>query len=212
MISDIRKKELAAIIRKYHLIVIEDDIHAFLTAGVIDDYKQPMYQLLPEQTVYICGTGKSICSGLRVAYMVFGENFKERIQKAIFNINVKTSSLDAEIITELIITGKAMEIVEEKKQLAQSANIIFIEYFPQASGIGHPLSFYRWLPISDNTSASEIETFFQRHGIRIFHSDRFLSGARRPDKFLRVALASTNSLEELKAGLNIVKQNLADIV
>ncbi|WP_152547817.1 hypothetical protein [Paenibacillus ehimensis] len=69
-----------------------------------------------------------------------------------------------------------MEIVEEKKQLAQSANIIFIEYFPQASGIGHPLSFYRWLPISDNTSASEIETFFQRHGIRIFSQWRKKAG------------------------------------
>jgi DNA-binding transcriptional MocR family regulator len=208
MISDARKKELAAIIRKYNLILIEDDIHAFLTAGVIDDYKQPMYQLLPEQTAYICSTSKSICSGLRVAYIVFGDDFKERIQKAIFNINVKTSSLDAEIITELILSGKASEVVEEKKQLARSANSIFFEYFPQAPGIGHPLSFYRWLPISENANALEIETFYQQHGIRVFHSDCFLSGARRPDKFLRIALASTNSLQELKTGLNILKQNL----
>lgn len=112
------------------------------------------------------------------------------------------------VITELILSGKAMGVVAAKKQLAQSANAIFFEYFPQASGIGHPLSYYRWLPISDNASALEIETRYQRQGIRIFHSDRFLSGARRPDKFLRVALASTNSLEELHAGLKILKQNL----
>lgn len=69
--------------------------------------------------------------------------FKEKILKFIFNINVKTSSLDGEIITELILSGKANEITTEKKRLAQSANQIFTEYFPQAPLIGHPLSFYR---------------------------------------------------------------------
>jgi DNA-binding transcriptional MocR family regulator len=37
MISDSRKQELATVIRKHRLILIEDDIHAFLTAGMISD-------------------------------------------------------------------------------------------------------------------------------------------------------------------------------
>ncbi|MBD0383970.1 aminotransferase-like domain-containing protein [Paenibacillus sedimenti] len=211
VVSKNRKKELAAVIRKRNLILIEDDIYAFLTAGFNADYDQPMFQLIPEQTVYICSTSKSVCSGLRVAYIVFGENFKERMIKAVFNINVKTSSLDAEIITELILSGKANEVVEEKKQLAQSANHIFSEFFPLSFHTGHPLSFYRWLPISDNGDGSRMESYFLNKGIRVFHSDRFLSGASTQDKFLRIALASTNSLEELKRGLEILKENLRDL-
>jgi DNA-binding transcriptional MocR family regulator len=53
--------ELAQIIQKYRLILIEDDIHAFLSTGIIDHYGQRMYQMLPDQTVYICSTSKSIC-------------------------------------------------------------------------------------------------------------------------------------------------------
>ncbi|MDQ0885511.1 DNA-binding transcriptional MocR family regulator [Paenibacillus sp. V4I9] len=208
MISENRKKELAAIIRKHNLILIEDDIYAFLTAGIIADYDQPMFQLIPEQTVYICSTSKSICSGLRVAYIVFSDAFKEKIIKAIFNINVKTSSLDAEIITELILSGKANAIVEEKKQLAQSANHIYSEFFSQSFHTGHPLSFYSWLPISDNGDGSRMESAFLQKGIRVFHSNRFLCGANTQDKFLRIALASTNSLDELKRGLEILKGNL----
>ncbi|MDQ8739139.1 PLP-dependent aminotransferase family protein [Paenibacillus sp. LHD-38] len=204
-----RKKELADVIRDRHLILIEDDIHAFLTAGSFDDYMIPMFKLLPDQTVYICSTSKSLCSGLRVAYIVFGENFKKRIEKAIFNINVKTSSLDAEIITELILSGRAKEIVEEKKKLAQAANRIFSTYFPQAPSNGHPLSFYRWLPISSHGSAVQIESSLQSQGLRVFHSDRFLSGASVPNKFLRVALASTKSLEELETGLEILQKNIS---
>jgi len=208
MISDTRKKELASVIKKFQLIVIEDDIHAFLTAGIAADYKQPIFKLLPEQTIYNCSTSKSICSGLRVAYIVFGDTFQERILKAIFNINVKTSSLDAEIITNIILSGKVNEIVAEKKRLAQSASDIFAEYFPQAPRIGHPLSFFKWLPIFDNMNAQELEANLLQNGIRVFHSDRFLSSSNMPDKFLRIALASTNSLDELKIGLEILKAQL----
>jgi Mor family transcriptional regulator len=61
--------------------------------------------------------------------MVFGEEFKERIEKAIFNINVKTSSLDAEIITELIVSGKAREIVG-KKATGAGGESYFFNVFP----------------------------------------------------------------------------------
>ena len=208
IISGDRKKELAIIIKKYKLIVIEDDIHAFLTVGIVADYKEPIFQLLPEQTVYICSTSKSICSGLRVAYMVFGDMFKEKILKAIFNINVKTSPLDSEIITELILSGKANDITAKKIRLAHSANEIFTECFSQITLIGHPLSFHRWLPIFNNNNALELEANLLKKGIRVFHSDRFLSGSNMPDKFLRIALASTNSLDELKIGLEILKTQL----
>jgi DNA-binding transcriptional MocR family regulator len=208
MISDFRKQELAKVIRKHRLILIEDDIHAFLTAGIISDYQQPMFNLLPEQSVYICGTSKSICSGLRVAYMVYEDALRDKILQAIFNINVKTSSLDAEIITELILSGKAHEICSLKKQLAQTANDIYSEYFPSEKTFGHPLSFYRWLPIQGHNDALQLETDLKRHGIRVFHSDRFLSGQTTPDKYLRIALASTSLLDELKIGLAKLKQYL----
>ncbi|MDM5452160.1 PLP-dependent aminotransferase family protein [Peribacillus simplex] len=208
MISDFRKHELAAIIRKYRLILIEDDIHAFLTAGIISDYHQPMFNLLPDQTVYICGTSKCICSGLRVAFMVYGDAFRESILQAIFKINVKTSSLDAEIITELILSGKAHEIVSQKKQLAQAANDIYSEYFPIGNPMGHPFSFYRWLSIQEHIDPLQLETDLRKKGIRIFHSDRFLSGPTIPNKYLRVSLSSTNSLDELKIGLETLKNYL----
>ncbi|MGG3556719.1 PLP-dependent aminotransferase family protein [Peribacillus frigoritolerans] len=208
MMSDIRKQEIAAVIRKHRLILIEDDIHAFLTAGIISDYRQPLFQLLPEQSVYICGTSKSICSGLRVAYMVYGETLREKISQAIFNINVKTSSFDAEVITELILSGKAHEIVSQKKRLAKTANDIYSEYFPFRKDVGHPLSLYRWLPIKGHNDALQLETDLKRRGIRVFHSNRFQSGQTTPDMYLRIALSSTNSFDELKIGLEILKQYL----
>ncbi|MCJ2147208.1 PLP-dependent aminotransferase family protein [Bacillus sp. B19-2] len=208
MMSDVRKKEIAEVIRKHRLLLIEDDIHAFMTAGIISDYQEPMFNLLPEQSVYICSTSKSICSGLRVAYIAYGDALREKILQAIFNINVKTSSFDAEVVTELILSGEAHDIVSRKKQLAQSANDIYSEYFPEKELNGHPLSFYRWLSIKNLNDGLQMETDLKKHGIRVFHSDRFLSGSTPPHKYLRIALSSTKSLDELRTGLERLKNYL----
>lgn len=208
MISHHRKKELAAIIQNHNLILIEDDVYAFLSARHIEEYQGPMYQLIPDQTVYICGTSKSICSGLRIAYMVFGERFRGKIRKAIFNINVKTSSFDAEIITELILNGTAHQIVQEKKCLAESTNTLYRKYFSDISANEHPYSFHRWLPIRTKQSSEQLEASLKEQGIRVFHSDRFLCSTGEQKTFLRVALSSCTSLEELENGLCILKDTL----
>ncbi len=196
-----RKTELVTIIRKYDLILIEDDIHAFLTSGIVSDYKMPFFQMIPEQTIYISGTSKSVCSGLRVAYMVFGNQFKERLMRTIFNINVKTSSVDAEIISELIHGGVADEIVERKKELAIKTNQLFNYYFPNSMRNGHPLSFFRWLRIPAEIDVKHLFSKLDNKGIRVYHSDQFLVGGKDGEDYLRISLASTNTIEELEYGL-----------
>lgn len=204
MISEQRKKELASVIAKYQLILIEDDIHAFFTAGIVPDYRGAIARLIPEQTVYLCGTSKPICSGLRVAYMVYPDKFKDKIFKAVFNVNVKTSSLDVEIITQLILSGKAHQIVERKRNLAERANALFFHFFPEAKGFGHPLSFYRWLPILDKRRGAQIEQELQTAGIRVYHSDRFLVGSGENQSYLRIALSTAGSFQQLEKGLSIL--------
>lgn len=204
-----RRRALAAVIEAHGLIVIEDDIHAALLQGMTSEDGIPMRELLPEQTIYICSTTKSICSGLRVAFVVFPETMRERMLKAIYHVNVKTSSLDAEIVIETIDSGAARDIVAYKKSLAKSANDLFAEYFPQPDDPGHPLSFFRWLRLPEPVHASRFESDLLARGVRVFHSDRFLVGSGSRDDHLRIALSSTSSLEELRTGLEILRGSLA---
>ncbi|CAM4134570.1 aminotransferase-like domain-containing protein [Saccharibacillus endophyticus] len=203
-----RRKALAEVIEKHGLIVIEDDIHAALLHGTMPENGIPLRQMLPEQTVYICSTSKSICSGLRVAYIVFSDAMRERMLRAIYHVNVKTSSLDAEIITEIITSGRGTDIVAYKKSLAKSANDLFADYFPQPDDPGHPLSFFRWLRLPNPVHASRFESDLLAKGVRVFHSERFLAGTASRDHHVRVALSSTESREELRKGLEILRSHL----
>lgn len=204
MISERRKTALAEVIGRCGMILIEDDIHAFLSAGIIEDYRGPISRFLPEQSVYISGTSKPLCSGLRVAYLVYGDRFRDPLLTALFNVNVKTSSLDAEIITELILSGKAGEITKRKRALSREMNDLYFHFFPDRKGIGHPLSFYRWLPVQDTRRGSEVERELLDAGIRVYHSDRFLSGPRKAENYLRVSLATVREKERLREALKIL--------
>ena len=111
MISERRKAALAEVIGRCGMILIEDDIHAFLSAGILKDYAGPVSRFLPEQSVYISGTSKPLCSGLRVAYLVFGDRFREQIHSAIFNVNDFWMRESVSIIQTVSCAGPARSSV-----------------------------------------------------------------------------------------------------
>lgn len=208
--TDFRKRQLAEIVKKYDLILIEDDIHAFLNTDVIPNYMGPMARYVPEQSVYICSLSKSICSGLRIAYLAYSTPFREKILNALFNVNVKTSSYNVQLVSSLINNGVADEIVKRKIETAKIRNDIFNDIFYYAPQNGHPLSFYRWLPISSNKPGREIEEYMQSKGIKIYHSDRFVCGStnKSNEHYIRVSLSNLDNDESLANGLKRLKMVL----
>lgn len=201
-----RREQLKEIILSEQLLVIEDDIHSFLTTYFQKKTLPPFQQLLPDQTIYLSGMTKFICSGLRVAYLVFPQPLRKKIEQAIFNINVKTSGLDAEIITRVLHSPETVQkILATKFARTREANDLFDTYFdlPRPT---NPYPFYRNIPIRSDISPSVVESNFLEKGIRLYHSSRFTS-QQQADPFIRIALSS-NHLEILEKGLCVIKEEI----
>ncbi|MGH2155994.1 PLP-dependent aminotransferase family protein, partial [Enterococcus faecalis] len=69
--------------------------------------------LLPKQTIYLAGMTKFVCTGLGIAYLVFPPLLRQEIERAIFNIKVNTCGFDAEIVTQVLRSPVAEELVIE---------------------------------------------------------------------------------------------------
>lgn len=205
-ISQERRYQLAKIIKKENILVIEDDIHSFLTTYHQKKVINPFHKILPEQTIYLGGISKFICSGLRVAYLVFPKKVAWKIERAIFNINVKSSSLDAEIVTQALDSNIADRILKEKLHDTEVANQMFDMMF-NLERPSNPLPFYRNIPITSKISQSEIENTFFNNGVRLYHSNRFTT-RKQSDSFVRISLSS-NSLDVLERGLEIVSYEIS---
>ena len=203
-IPERRKDELAKVIARYKLILIEDDNTGIpLHSG--KEYHS-MFSRLPEQTIYICNSTMALCNGLRVAFAAFPEAFRVQLLNALFHLSIKTSSLDAEIMTELILNGKAAKILELKNELARERNQIFDRFFPEAVIPGSPAAFFRWLPIPRmEMDEMDIERRLQQMGVNVYCSYRFTVN-RNPHNFMRIAISSPHTTAELEKGCSIIRE------
>ncbi len=195
-----RRQELAKLAHRYGLLVIEDDIYSFLAPKNV----QSFFSLLPGQTVHICSISKSLCAGLRVAFLAFPEAYREALTAGMLHINLKTVSLNAEIVAHLIETGTAMQIVRQKTALAKRRNRIFGSVFP---GQQQDLAarFFYWLPLPGQMTSQEAEVLSLQRGVHILGSHRFAIGSGSAASFIRVAVTSTKTEKELEQGLQILK-------
>lgn len=204
-----RREQLARAIRENGLILIEDDISSWMLAAE-KAVLPSLFELLEGDAIYICGMTKNLCPGLRIAYMAYGERFRKAICHGIFNTNIKTSSLDAEIIAELILNGDAYRIAAQKRAQAEKNCRLFETYFAAADAGSEPAGYYRWMPIYIKKTAAEIEGELLARGVRVYHSKRFTVSRNEEQQFLRVALCSAGSTKRLKKGLRILKAYLEE--
>ena len=202
-IPEKRKDELAQVMARHKLILIEDDNTGIPPAN--SENYHSMFSRLPEQTIYISSSTMALCNGLRVAFAAFPEAFRTLLLNALFYLNIKTSSLDAEIMTELILSGKAAKILEEKSLLARERNECFDRFFPEAAAPGTPDAFFRWFPIPRLIwDEVEIERKLLQQNVNVYCSHRFTT-LRTPQTFMRLAISSPANIRELEQGLTILR-------
>ena len=200
-----RRRQLAGLARRFGLLVIEDDIYSFLAPQGTPS----LFALLPEQTVHICSLSKSLCAGLRVAFLAFPPQYREALVAGLLNINLKTVSLNAEIAAGLIESGAAGQIVQQKIALAQGRNRVVRSVF--AEGPQDEIArFFYWLPLPAGQTSEEMELRALQKGVHVLGSHRFAVQGGQSRAYLRVAIASPDTEEELKRGLVLLKSCLED--
>lgn len=163
-----RRLKLAEVIQRYGLLLIEDDIYSFLAP----DDARSFFSLLPEQTIHICSISKSLCAGLRVAFLAFPDKYRERLVSGMLSINLMTVSLNGEIIAELIESGDAEKIVTRKKILARKRNQVFTSVFPE-NRPDNVERFFHWLELPKHLTSEELELLALQRGVRLLGSHRF---------------------------------------
>lgn len=203
-LSEKRKDELAHVISKNNLLLIEDD--ATLMFG--KRRSKPFFKRLPTKTLYIAGSTRYIAPGLRATFVAYPKQYATSILSAMHHITIKAGILDAEILSEIVLSGKAEKILEKKAKKARAANNIFNKIFPKTF---HPEDtlLFRTIPLPETAGkGQEIEKKCREAGVEICHSDRFSVRAGLENSFIRVSLSSAPTLSELKEALKLLKKTL----
>ena len=198
--TDSRRKEIGKIIRKRDLIAIEDDNNAALM-----EVKCPPLTLeAQENCIFVSGLSKPLCPGLRIAYLYVPFHYMADMERGIFSHNLKISSLNIEIATELIRSGLDQSIMREKRESALRHNQMYYSYFPAQRQ--YMESYYQWLELPAGCQGRLCESELAHRGVGVFGAERFSVSSQAKCSAIRIATCSVKNEQELCQGLEIIRQ------
>ncbi len=147
---------------------------------------------------------------MRLAFIAFPSRYRESLVTGMLDINLKTVSLNAEIIAELIESGEAENIVKQKVIFARKRNRIFRSVFPQDDfpplyHTDHIERFFHWIQIPAPLTSEELELLALQKGIHVLGSHRFAIQNEKKSSYVRVSITSPDTKDDLKTGLLALK-------
>ncbi len=195
-----RKQAIADIILKYKLILIEDDIYNFTN---LKD-RTSLTTLVPDNGIFICGISKSLFPGLRIAFAVLPEKFLYKFTQTVTNTVWMAPTISSELVTRLIESGTAAEIINKKKQVIAHRLKIAKDALKGFSFQVAESSMFLWLNLPKGWSFADFENTALMNRIRVISASKFYVGSQLPPNAVRISLGSVKDDEQLLKGMNIL--------
>jgi DNA-binding transcriptional MocR family regulator len=204
VMSATRRRELVAIARQHGLIVIEDAAYAFLAQAA----PPPLAALAPEITVYVSSLSKSVSTGLRVGFIHAPREWIPKFERMIRATTWNTPATMTAIACGWIEDGTVAMLEAEKRRDAAVRQDIARRVLSGLKRVGHPASYFLWLPLAQEVRADAIAMALSRERISVSTAHPFSVSANVPHA-IRLAFGSV-SLTTLERSLETVARVIAD--
>jgi DNA-binding transcriptional MocR family regulator len=206
-----RRREVAAVVRRHGVSVIEDDVYAPL----VPNAPPALAALVPELAWYVTGVSKALAPGLRVGYLVTPSDRDAAAATTTLRTSMwMASPLDAAVVTRWIAEGTAARItraLRDEAALRQAlARRVLARGLPKPQAIANG-GWHLWLPLPPGVPRGSFVEASRRRGVGVIAADVFAvrdvdapGGSPVPDA-VRLCLGGPLDLAALRRGLEVVR-------
>jgi len=204
LLSLSRRHQVAAILARHGVPLIEDDIFAPLVKKRV----RPISSFIPDQSFYIAGLSKAVAPALRLAFMLVPPRY---YQDALDGLRLTTwlaSPLLMEIAAGLISNGNIDKIISEQRreidkrqELAKS--ILGAHKPPMTKNAPH-----LWLTLPDPWRGNQFREALHQKEVSVLSSDSFAVERNQLVHAVRICLGTPTSLPKVKEGLDLIAETL----
>lgn len=195
-----RKQAIADIILRYGLILIEDDIYNFTN----NTERTALTTLVPDNGIFICGMSKTLLPGLRIAITAVPDRFICKFTQTVTNTVWMAPAISAELVSCLIESGAALEIINKKRKVIERRLKIAKNILKDFSYQTTESSMFLWLNLPEGWSSADFENIALMEKVRVISAYKFYVGNQLPPNAVRISLGMVKDDEQLIKGLNIL--------
>lgn len=205
-IPDERRDEIAHLANWHDLLLFEDNAYDLTDPAQC----MPISGRAPDRSIFIAGMSKSLAAGLRVAFMAAPSHLLKPLAESVLNTIWMAPPLNAELATMWINDGTADKVVEMKRQAAARRYMLACDVLEGFRFRGKRSGFFIWCDLPEAWTGQKLEQAAKAQGVNVFGAEKFAVGRTVVPASTRISLTSTNTLDELRKGLNVLKEILKD--
>lgn len=204
VMSEARRRMIAAICARHSVTIIEDDIYGLLQP----QRPLPIAALSPAQTVYVASAAKSLAPGLRVGFIAAPAHLIGRISNAIRLSCWMAPPLTVEVVRRWIVSGQARAIIEDTRAIIAHRRTLtermLLDLTPGLSTTTPPESYHLWLRLPEGWTSNALVDAAHGAGMilqrtDVFAADRSANGLARDH--LRLCLGTEGHEARFTEGL-----------
>ncbi|MFF0476383.1 PLP-dependent aminotransferase family protein [Streptomyces sp. NPDC004284] len=200
VMTEADRARLIGIARRHGVLVIEDASYAYL----VENPPPPLVATAPDITVYVSGLSKSVATGLRVGFVLAPPTTVPPLERAIRTTTWNTPALTTAIACRWLDDGTVDQLEARKRDDAKARQALAAQELAGLPLVGHPSSYFTWVPLPDDARADRLTATLARHRISVTTAEPFTTSAHTPQA-IRLALGSTD-LHSLRTTLRTVRR------
>jgi DNA-binding transcriptional MocR family regulator len=204
VMSERRRAQIAAVVEKHRVTVIEDDVYGFLSPE-----RTPLAALIPGSTVFVTSLSKSLFPGMRLGAIVAPPAVVEKIAAAVWATTIMTSPIGADLLSGWIEDGTAARIAEWKRHELAARQAMARRLLHHERLQTHPASAHLWLLLPARWSSETFVAQARVRGVIVNGSAAFAVSDQQP-RAVRLCLGTPQTRAGLEQALSRVADALAE--
>ncbi|MFQ6573125.1 PLP-dependent aminotransferase family protein [Pseudomonas sp. UM16] len=203
LMPDARRREIAAIARRFGVHIIEDDVYGPLLG---ERHARPLSHYAPELSFYCTSMTKSVLTGLRVGYLVMPKRLALRTESILRVNSWMATPLVSEIASRWIRDGRAETLVSLQRKLLSKRQAMVSEYLQEYLLGHHPQALSAWLGIPAHWEVDSLVRALRHRNIAVTPPEPFLvRGTPRP-RAVRLCVGAECSDKEMRQALAAMRE------
>jgi DNA-binding transcriptional MocR family regulator len=205
VMSEARRRQIAAIAAAYDVILVEDDAYGFL----VPNPPPPIAAFAPKHAVYLSSTSKNLAPGLRIGHALVPQHLVDRMLAAIRATSWMAVPGMAELVSRAILDGTAERLVQAKRREATERQAIARDLLAGYEMETKPTSFHLWMNLPSHWRSLDFARAVRDQGVAISPAEAFAvpdrgGGRGTAPAAIRISLGGVKTRERLTYGLGVV--------